>query len=671
MDRLNFAMKRYIIYVILILGLILPFSDCYAKVKYKKATKIGMVKDDPSAAEKNYTLLQNAISQNRNVKLNGTFYVKFPKPIILDYTLHITGGEMRIVSGNCFDFADGGGFVAESTVFRRENIEDGGALCGTWNLYGDILVDKFHFFNSKYYGRYLLQMSFEDLNSDETKFGINQILLKDSYLYNGGRVLFLNGVIWDKCDFSNNIYESFPITPIYIAYYHSKKRYPSESDTYMFVETNYKNSSSVNICKNQFLGKPVSINSYYCSALVQSVVCNFKDNYLRDIINYADGKSMPGSTCYDAYLSCSEVYFVGNVTENMMSFSMNGAEKPQCEIGKSKIDLLRFEGSKTIRCYENNSYVVYGDKFLNMGADRNTLYTNIFANTDPVDTYIWNNNTIVYNGADLHGRTSSSPYNTFEFNNNRIEVNSIKNNGLCVIPSKDDFRLVKMTNNTFVLNDSTPFYLFNQVYHEGTPANVSGNILIENNRFIGASPKITFNRADSIIIKNNDNDDSCSDSNYYLQDGSGKDTPLIASNIDVELPYVSSAERGTTVMHLSAKSSGVFKQSTPLLTNNKALSGYLYLDDEKTIEFKFSYQIANELKGVAVSFDYKSGLLTCNVGGQNQKLNNDKYTVLYNKDGIRLQIKYTPLDKKFFYYLSSNEVSKNDEETLITLQLTL
>lgn len=664
-------MKRYIYFLILILGLILPFSNCDAKVRYKKATKIGMVKDDPSAAEKNYTLLQNAISEKRNLKLNGTFYVKFPKPIILDYTLHITGGEMRIVSGNCFDFVDGGGFVAENTVFRREDIEEGAALCGTWNIYGDILMDKFHFLNSKYYGRYLFQMSFEDLNSDETKFGINQIKVNDSYLYNGGRVLFLNGVIWEKCDFSNNTFEAFPVTPIYIAYYHSKKRYPNESDTYMFVETNYKNSCSVTIYKNQFLGKPVSSNTYYCSALVQSVVCNFQDNYLRDIINYADGKSMPGATCYDAYLSCSEVYFSGNLIENMMSFSMNGAEKPQCEIGKSKIDLLRYEGGKTIRCYENNSYIVYGDKFLNLGADRNTLYTNIFANTDPIDTYIWNNNTIVYHGADLHGRTSSSPYNTFEFSDNRIEVNSIKNNGLCLIPSIDDFRVVSMTNNTFVLKDSTPFYLFNQVYYEGTPEYVSGNILIENNKFIGASPKITFNRADSIIIKNNVTADSCSDSNYYLQNGSGKDTPLISANINVELPYMSSANRGTTVMHLSTKSSGLFKQITPVLTNNKALSGHIYLDDEKTVEYKISYQVANGPKEVSVSFVYKLGSLSCKVNGQNQDLNNDKYSVLFNEDGIRFQIKYTPSENKFFYYLTSDEVSKNDKDTLINLLITL
>lgn len=653
------------------MGLILPFSDCYAKVKYKKATKIGLVKDDPSAAEKNYTLLQNAISQKRNVKLNGTFYVKFPKPIILDYTFHITGGEMCIVSGNCFDFVNEGGFVAESTVFRREDIDEGKVLCGRWDLHGDILVDKFHFINSKYYGRYLLQMSFEDINSSETKFGINQIQVKDSYLYNGGRVMSLNGVIWEKCDFYNNTFESFPITPIYIAYNHSKKRYPNESDTYEFVETNYKKSISVTIANNKFIGKPVSYNSYYCSALVQSVVCHFKNNYLKNIINFADGKSMPSATCYDAYLSCSEVYFTGNTIENMMSFSKNGASKPQCEIGKSKIDLLSQEGSKTIRCYENNYYTVDGNKFLAMGADRSTLYANIFANTDPVHTYKWSNNRIHFVDADLHGRQSSSIYNTFEISNSIFDIHSIKNTGLCIIPSNKDFNSISIVDNVFNLQDSSPFYLFSQIFFDNTPNIIHGSIIIVNNRFSGSSPKISYNRAENIIIKNNETDASNSKSNYYIQNNSGAATPLIATNLDVDIPYTSTADSGTSVVHLSTKSSGVFKQSTPLLTINKALSGYLYLEDEKTIKFNISFQIASQTKEVAVSFDYKLGSLRCKVNGQNQDLNNDKYSVLLNEDGIRFQVKYTPSENKFFYYLASNEVSKNDKDTLINLLITL
>lgn len=664
-------MKRYILYIILILGLTLPFSDCDAKVRYKKATKIGMVKDDPSAAEKNYTLLQTAVSQKRNVKLNGTFYVKFPKPIILDYTLHITGGEMRIVSGNCFDFVDGGGFVAESTVFRREDIEEGKALCGTWDLHRDILIDKFHFFNSKYYGRYLVQMSFEDINSDESKFGINQIHVKDSYLYNGGRILFLNGVIWEKCDFSNNIFEAFPTTPIYIAYNHSKKRYPNESDTYEFVETNYKKSVSVTIANNKFIGKPVSYNSYYCSALVQSVVCNFKNNYLKDIINFADRQSMPSATCYDAYLSCSEVYFTGNTIENMMSFSMNGANKPQCEIGKSKIDLLSHEGSKTIRYYENNYYIVDGDKFLAMGADRSTLYANIFANTDPVYTYKWNNNKIHFVNADLHGRQSSSIYNTFEISNSAFDVYSIKHSGLCIIPSNRDFNNISIVDNTFNLHDSSPFYLFNQVYYDNHDARVKGNIIIERNRFVGSSPKIVFNSAENVIIKDNETSSIDSKSNYYIHNNSGKETPIRVNRLDVDLPYISYAQAGTSVVSLGSGTFGKIATSSPILTKNKALSGYVYLTENRSLEFKIRYVKDGVEYEVALPLSYEFGNLSYKADGKTRIANKDKYTIIYNRDGLLFQIKYIPSSNKFYYYFSSSDVSKNDQNTLIKLEVEL
>lgn len=665
-------MRSFLKYLILLIcTIVVSTYDCDARIKYTKATRIGMIKNDETAAEKNYTLLQNAISKNQNIKLNGTFYVKFPQPIVLDYTLHITGGEMRIVSGNCFDFVDGGGFVAEKIIFRRENIDEGKALCGNWDKYGDLLVSKFKFINSQYYGRYLLQLSFEDINSDETRFGINKIQLKDSYLFNGGRVLFVNGVIWENCEFLNNTFESFPTTPICIGYTHSNKRYPNEADTYHYVETNYKKSVQVTIRNNKFHGKPVSYNGYYCSALVQSVVCNFNDNYLRDIINFADGKSMENATCYDAYLSCSEVYFTGNVIENMMSFSMNGASKPQCEIGKSKIDLLSQEGSKTIRCYENNYYTVDGEKFLAMGADRSSLYANIFANTDPVYTYKWDNNKIHFVNADLHGRQSSSTYNTFEILNSTFDVYSIKNSGLCIIPSNRDFNTVSIVDNTFNLCDSSPFYLFNQVYYENYDELVKGNLIIERNRFVGSSPKIVFNSADNVIIKDNEASSIDSMSNYYIHNNSGKETPIRVNRLDVDLPYTSYAQSGTSVVSLGSSTFGKIATSSPILTKDKALSGYVYLTDDRSLEFKIRYVKDNIAHEVVLPFSYELGNLSYCADGKTQIANKDKYIVIYNRDGLLFQIKYTPSSNKFYYYFSSSDVSENDKNTLIKLEVEL
>ena len=654
------------------MGLILPFSDCDAKVKYKKATKIGMVKDDPSAAEKNYALLQKAISQKRNVKLNGTFYVKFPKPIILDYTLHITGGEMRIVSGNCFDFVDGGGFVAENTVFRREDIDEGKALCGTWELHGDILIDKFHFLNSKYYGRYLLQMSFEDQNSDETKFGINQIQVKDSYLYNGGRVLFLNGVIWEKCDFSNNIFESFPITPIYLCYSHSKKRYPAEADAYAFVENNVKKSADVFICNNKFYGKPVTLDYYYCSALVESVKCYFRNNILKDIINYTKDSKLPNATCYDAYLSCAEVYFTGNTIENMMSFSMNGSNKPQCEIGKSKINVLDGEGYQTVRHYEGNTYTVDGSYFLSLGADRESLYSNVFNNFDYVDTYNWINNKIIYTNADLAGRSSSAGYGSFNISDNLFQADSIAGYGLCMMSTDDPFNIIRISNNNFILHKPSVFYLFNQVDKKPNTS-IKGNIEIVNNSFVNTIPKICYFIADEITVKNNQIASAKLDlnSNYYVTNYTGADIIPDVNHMSVELPYLASGNKGNSIVNLSTKSFGTFKYSSPNLSKSKALAGNIYLLSDKTLTFRFTYNKDGQAVDVPVLLDYQQGKLSCQAQGKPVKIQDGSYSVIYNKDGILFHVRYNPSLQKLYYSLTSTDVSKNDKGSLIDLQITL
>lgn len=662
------------LYLILCITALFLFNanDSEARIKYKKATRLGMIKDDPSAADKNFTLLQDAISNKRNVKLNGTFYVKFPKPIILDYTLHISGGEMRIVSGNCFDFVDGGGFVAESTVFRREDVDEGKALCGTWNLYGDILIDKFDFLNSKYYGRYLVQLSFEDINSDETKFGINQIHVKDSYLYNGGRILFLNGVIWEKCNFSNNTFESFPVTPIYLCYSHSKKRYPAEADAYAYVENNVKKSADVYICNNNFYGKPVTLDYYYCSALVESVKCYFKNNILKDIINYTKGSKLPKATCYDAYLSCAEVYFTGNTIENMMSFSMNGGNKPQCEIGKSKINVLDGEGYQTVRHYEGNTYTVDGSYFLSLGADRESLYSNVFNNFDYVDTYDWINNKIIYSNADLAGRTSSGGYGSFNISDNLFQVESIKGYGLCMMSTADPFNRIRISNNNFILQEPSVFYLFNQVDKKPNTL-IKGSIEIVNNRFINAVPKICYFIADEITINNNKIDDAKLEinSNYYVTNYTGADIIPDVNHMSVELPYLSSGNKGNSIVNLSTKSSGTFKYSSPGLSKSKALTGNVYLLSDKTLTLRFTYNKDGKTIDVPVLLDYQKGNLSCQTQGKPVNIQEGSYSVIYNKDGVLFHVRYNSTSRKLYYSLTSIDISKNDEGSLIDLQITL
>lgn len=664
-------MKKNIFFIILILGLILPFSDSSARVKYKKATRIGMIKDDPSAAEANYTLLQNAIKQMHNVKLNGTFYVKFPKPIILDYTLHITGGEMRIVSGNCFDFVDGGGFVADKTIFKRIDPKEIATLCGGWELYDDILINSFVFTNSTYYGEQILRIPFNDLNSETEYFGIKKIEVCNSCFHGTGRVLFQDGVIWDSCIFKNNKYFKFSMTPIHISYHHSSKRYPEENETYHYVENNLRNSSNVIIDSNEFVGHPVKYDYYYCAALIQSVKCYFTNNTLKNIINYTDGVKLANATCYDAYLSCSEVYFTGNKIENMMSFTMNGGNKPQCEIGKSKINVLAGEGYKTVRHYEDNTYTLDGSYFLNMGADPESLYSNIFNNFDYVDTYNWINNKIVYTNADLAGRSSSAGYGSFNISDNLFQAKSIRGYGLCMMSTADPFNSIAIANNKFVLHEPSVFYLFNQV--DKKPNTLSkGDVQIVNNTFVNGIPKISYLIAEDITVKNNNVDAKLEfDSNYYITNYTGADIVPDIDYLSVELPYSVSGNKGNSIVNLSTKSSGTFKYSSPNLSKTKALAGNIYLLNDKSLTFSFTYNKEGEQMNIPVVFDYQNEILSCEFQNKPIKIYNDSYSVIYNNDGVLFHIRYSPSLKKFYYSLTSTNISKNDEGSLIDLQITL
>ena len=393
---------------------------------------------------------------------------------------------------------------------------------------------------------------------------------------------------------------------------------------------------------------------------------------MKDIINYTNGQQLFKATCYDAYLSCAEVYFTGNTIENMMSFSMNGGNKPQCEIGKSKINVLDGEGYKTVRHYEGNTYTVDGSYFLSLGADRESLYSNVFNNFDYVDTYNWINNKIIYTNADLAGRSSSAGYSSFNISDNLYQTESITGYGLCMMSTADPFNSIRISNNNFILKEPSVFYLFNQVDNKPNTS-IKGNIEIVNNSFVNAIPKICYFIADEVTINNNKIDAAKLEinSNYYVSNYTGADIIPDVNRMSVELPYLASGNKGNSIVNFSTKSSGTFKYSSPDLSKSKALTGNVYLLSDKTLIFRFTYNKDAKTVDVPVLLDYQQGKLSCQAQGKPVKIQDGSYSVIYNKDGILFHVRYNPSLQKLYYSLTSTDVSKNDEGSLIDLQITL
>ena len=82
------------------------------------------------------------------------------------------------------------------------------------------------------------------------------------------------------------------------------------------------------------------------------------------------------------------------------------------------------------------------------------------------------------------------------------------------------------------------------------------------------------------------------------------------------MPYISYAQAGTSVVSLGLSTFGKITTSSPILTKNKALSGYVYLTDNRSLEFIIRYVKDGVEYEVALPFSYELGNLSYNADGK-------------------------------------------------------
>ena len=519
------------------------------------ASELGLKRNAQSAGNHNYTKLQDAVKKGLNLYLDGSYYVTFPKPILLNYQLHLFGGEIRF-SKYAFDLTNGGGLFANGVHFSsiRNGIVDD-IVCGSRDKHSAITTAPLSFLNCRFSCNRVVSLSFKDINPKVTPYGIPSVNVSHCVADRTGKFIILNAVVKDGCIFKNNIWRGFSSAPIYITCSHSKRTHPDEADANPWTEEIVDASGDVVIDSNVFVGKEVTDNSYYCAALVDSKRCVFFNNYLKDIINISDKKGA-GYTAYDAYLSCVEVIYKNNYVEDMMSYSKDGAKKPQCEIGKSKTNPLEYFGVKARREYTDNVYVSDGKRFLSEGADPESIYANIFNNTSSIDEYIWERNALIYRNTAIKGRSSSSKYSSFSLKDNYFECESISGN--LVFPnSAYNLDKVTITGNSFRIKGGKTFTLFNQLFNEDYAKYKHRLIDISDNTFSESAPVYFFFTADTVRVKRNKVSKASLGGMAYLNNYSGRKTtiPVSVRNLDTELTLDTHGESKGGILQMFSSSS--------------------------------------------------------------------------------------------------------------------
>ncbi len=599
------------------------------------ASELGLKANSQSAKDFNYSKLQVIVKNRLNVYFDGTYYVSFPKPLLLDYQIHLYGGKL-LFSKYAFDVTNGGGIYANGVHFRstKEGFSDD-IICGTRDKHPAITTSPLAFLNCHFSCNRVVSIEFQNINPQKTSYGIPSVHVSNCYADNTGKFIILNAVIKDGCHIANNIWEGFNSAPIYLTCSHSKRVDPDEDNANPWAEEILIASGDVVIDSNVFKGKEGTDNSYYCAALVKSKRCVFTNNYLKDIINISDKKNA-GYTAYDAYLSCAEVIYRNNYIEDMMSYSKNGAKKPQCEIGKSKSNPLEKFGEKARRVYTDNIFISDGKRFLNEGADSESIYTNIFNNVSPIDEYIWERNALIYRNITIKGRSSSSRYRSFSLRDNYFECKSLSGN--LVFPnSAYDLDNVTITGNSFKIKGSTCFTLFNQLYNEEYSKYRHGVINISDNTFSESAPMYFFFTADTVRIKGNKISKASLNGMAYLNNYSGSKTtaPVSVRDMDTELILDTHGESKGGIRQMFSSSS-VGKYSAKMKKIPDKGVNYTYIVDGN---HSFQIVLTQGNKTNVIDFTVKKDKVSYSHKGQvgSVSFGRSKPITWYSKDGIVLK----------------------------------
>lgn len=598
------------------------------------ASELGMRPGSNKSAEYNSAKLQEIIKMGVNIYLDGAYYFSFSKPILLNYQLHLFGGEF-IFSKYAFDLTNGGGIYANGVHFSsmRKGIVDD-IVCGTRDKHPAITTTPLSFLNCRFSCNRIVSLSFTDINPKETPYGIPYVNVSNCLADRTGKFIILNAVIKDGCSFKNNTWTGFTSAPIYLTCSHSKRTHPDEADANPWAEEIVDACGDVVVDSNIFVGKEVTDNSYYCAALVDSKRCFFTNNYLKDLINISDNKGA-GYTAYDAYLSCVEVIYKNNYVEDMMSYSKDGAKKPQCEIGKSKSNPLEYFGVEARREYTDNVFVSDGKRFLDEGADPESVYVNIFNNTSPIDEYVWERNAVIYRNIIIKGRTSSSKYRSFSLKDNYFECAQITGN-LIFSNSANNCSKIEIRDNSFKMDQTSSIVVFNQLYQKEYKNYKQGSITITGNEYDNSAPLYHFFVADTVRIKENTVRNATLAKNTYLNNYSGQDTPLAVRSMDAEL-----------VLDTKGQSKGGVHQ---VFTSSSSGSYFLDLKDIPEKGVYYSYQIGSDhsfdillYQGGQVVYDIgfsvKNGKVSCRNNGQQETIVFGKTKPIVRSVGKGLKMK--------------------------------
>lgn len=257
----------------------------------------------------------------------------------------------------------------------------------------------------------------------------------------------------------------------------------------------FENMKNLIVRNNHIVNEPtiVSSTTSYCGFIVaetQNVV--YTGNHVEGIVS-------DNGAVYDAYLSCRNVTYTGNVWKNNIAYAQNDTN-----------NFIKCKGNGGIRAYFDNKFIVE-KSFVDMlietyGADRTKCAVGLCSLTSEVDISIENN---TFDADVLIFFTSNTPAKTYIFRNNYIKINQylassllsctknaraiFENNFLyCTEGSNDKELKIAYRTDTQNITIKNNTFIFKEVYFVVSGAKNNSFFEYQNNNFYTELGKYYF-----------------------------------------------------------------------------------------------------------------------------------------------------------------------------------
>ena len=422
------------------------------------------------SARTNYTNLLKAINYNQTVDITGDLYVEQSGDNIVTSENLILKGKDKVKLILCTNFEKTDWFVINKNLknlsFTDLEVKFNGTAERTSVLFaidGMIKVNNCDIencvFNINSNGRL---MSWTNANTnikpDLSLHGFDVFNLKNNTFNNIlNSFIVLNDVIYRELNIINNKINNFYYTFISCGTTNENTFGKEIIDNKLL--TNVYNNTVIND-DNFILNEGVEAN-YYCFALFEANVINYKNNYIEGI------KSQDICALYDSYFGGNYLYYENNTWKNNLCFNIN---KVNNNLIKSKSVINKY--------YRNNTYIIKEEWLTKFNVDEKARWIYLDEQTSLADNTVINNN--VFEVYEIRFYPSTPKRTNCTFSNNKFKIKK-SSNPIFLYGVNDE----KLKNSNFIVENNI-FFLGN---------------LKSNNLIATFENKFHYNK---IIISNNE-----------------------------------------------------------------------------------------------------------------------------------------------------------------------